>query len=120
MRNKLYGLEDLEQLISSIGGQVKTNLNKFTNAVRQSSDETGIQLEFDVPGVRPEDIEIYFENGLLIVRSNGSRPFEERFSIPSDANPDNISARHELGVLFINIKRDAASHSGKINITVEK
>ena len=89
--------------------------------VREEADR--IVLRADLPGVRPEDVKLTWENGLLTLA--GERPrqaesdttvayhlaerrhgaFERRFQLPKDANGDAIEAAYEHGVLTISIPK---------------
>ena len=86
-------------------------------------EETDRFLIFaDIPGVEPGDIEIHMENGILTIkgerrseareqrdqysrveRSHGL--FYRRFALPDSANPDQISADGQNGVLEISIPK---------------
>jgi HSP20 family protein len=91
-------------------------------------------LQADLPGVKPEEIDISMEDGVLTVkgekkteaitdqegykrveRTYGS--FYRRFSLPDTANPDGISAKSNHGVLEIVIPKREAVQPKKINVT---
>lgn len=92
--------------------------------IEESNDTLFVRAE--VPGVKPEDIDIRFENGVLTIR--GERKFEnatndrnfhrvERaygsfvrsFTLPSSVDADHASARYENGILELAMpKRDEA------------
>jgi HSP20 family protein len=92
--------------------------------IREESER--FVVEADVPGVKPEDIEITMENGTLSIRgerryekesgSGGARRIERahgmfyrRFALPDTADPDKVKARGDNGVLVIEIgKREGA------------
>ena len=76
----------------------------------------------DIPGVKPEDIEVHMDNGVLTVkgeretekkeekddykrieRSYGS--FYRRFSLPDTADPESIQANSDDGVLKITVAK---------------
>lgn len=88
----------------------------------------------DIPGVKPEDIEIHMEKGILsikgerdtekkvekenykrIERSHGA--FYRRFTMPDNADADKISAKSEHGVLRIVIPKKEAEQPRKISVT---
>jgi HSP20 family protein len=90
-------------------------------------------LQADIPGVKPEDIDVSMENGVLTVkgekkteaktenkgykrieRTYGS--FYRRFSLPDTANADAISAKSKHGVLEIVIPKREAVKPKKISI----
>lgn len=107
---------------------------EWTPAVDIKERADGYVLFADVPGVRPEDIDVTMENGILTLR--GSRnteagaaregykrvervhgSFYRRFSLPDTADAEGISARYQNGVLEIVIPKRTAIQPRKIVIT---
>ncbi len=93
-------------------------------------------IEADVPGVEPKDIEVSMENGYLTVkgeresesktekegysrveRSHGS--FYRRFSLPETADPENVTASSNKGVLQIKVGKAELSKPKKITVDVK-
>jgi HSP20 family protein len=93
-------------------------------------------IHADIPGVKPEEIDVSMEDGVLTIkgekkteaetekegykrveRTYGS--FYRRFSLPDTANPDAISAASKHGVLEIVIPKREAVQPKKINVTVQ-
>ena len=91
----------------------------------------------DIPGVKPEDIDVSMEVGVLTVRgkkesevktekegykrverSTGS--FYRRFSLPDSANDEAINAKCKLGVLEIVIPKKEAVKPKRINVSLEE
>ncbi len=87
-------------------------------------------IRADIPGVKPEEIEITMENGVLSIR--GERKFEEteekenfkriershgvfyrRFSLPDNTDPDTIEATGKDGVLEITIPKTTTEKQAK-------
>lgn len=79
-------------------------------------------LRADVPGVKPEDIEVTVENGMLTIKGERKEAHEEhkegyrriervhgtfyrRFSLPDTADLDRIEAKNRHGVLEIVIPK---------------
>lgn len=91
----------------------------------------------DIPGVKPEEIDISMHDGVLTIKGEKSSEsktekegfkrvertygsFYRRFSLPDTANPDAISASSKNGVLEIMIPKREAVLPKKINVsTVE-
>lgn len=91
----------------------------------------------DIPGVKPEEIDISMHDGVLTIKGEKSSEsktekegfkrvertygsFYRRFSLPDTANPDAISASSKNGVLEIVIPKREAVLPKKINVsTVE-
>ena len=90
-------------------------------------------LRADVPGVKPDDIEVNMENGVLTVAGQRheekreeqegmhrvervSGRFYRRFSLPDTANADEISARSKDGILEVVIPKQAAVQARRITV----
>ncbi|WP_290597268.1 MULTISPECIES: Hsp20/alpha crystallin family protein [unclassified Archaeoglobus] len=81
-----------------------------------------IKVIADIPGFNKEDIEIYFENGDIVIKAERKEEVEEkkrdyirkerrmgrfyrRISLPADINKDEVKAKYNNGVLEITIPR---------------
>ena len=90
-------------------------------------------LRADLPGVKPDDIDVNMEDGVLSVsgqrinetsddaegvqrleRSSGK--FYRRFSLPETANPEEISAKSENGILEVVIPKQARVKARRITV----
>ena len=99
--------------------------------IREENDRYVIHA--DVPGVKPEDIEVHMENGVLSIkgrrqtenreeregykrveRVRGS--FFRRFSLPDTADAEAISAKSKDGVLEIVIPKQAKVMPKRIKV----
>jgi HSP20 family protein len=98
--------------------------------------EKDIRVLLDVPGMRPEDIEIGLENNLLSVsgerrpewsESEGQRvdwhlsecrygKFSRSFVLPRDVDADRIEAHVEDGVLRLSIPKNERARRRRIEI----
>ena len=98
-----------------------------------TEDENSFKLLADVPGVKPDDIEVSMDNGMLTIK--GERKTEEktekenfrrverqygvfyrRFTLPETANADKIEARSEHGVLIITIPKQEIAQAKRISV----
>ena len=90
-------------------------------------------LRADVPGVKPEDIDVSMDKSVLSVSGqrlaeSGEEPsgmrriertsgkFLRRFKLPETANPGKISANSSNGILEIIIPRQPQPESRRINV----
>jgi len=90
-------------------------------------------MRADLPGVRPEDIDVNMENGVLSVsgqrstetsdETDGIRRLERatgkffrRFTLPETANAEDISARSENGILEVVIPKQARVKTRRITV----
>jgi HSP20 family protein len=89
-------------------------------------EKDAILVSAELPGLRPEDVEIQYENGVLVLR--GQRTFQQEssdrtyhrveraygtfvrsFTLPRSADPDKITASFQNGLLEVRVpKREEA------------
>ncbi|MFZ9611386.1 MAG: Hsp20/alpha crystallin family protein [Methylococcales bacterium] len=91
----------------------------------------------DIPGVKPEDIDVSMEAGVLTVRGKkesevktekegykrverSAGSFYRRFSLPDSADDEAINAKCKLGVLEIVIPKKEAVKPKRINVSLEE
>ncbi|MFN2124101.1 MAG: Hsp20/alpha crystallin family protein [Candidatus Promineifilaceae bacterium] len=103
-------------------------------AVDIKDEENRYVIRADIPGVKPDDIEVSMENGVLTIR--GERKFEEteekenfkriershgifyrRFSLPDNTDADAIQATGKDGVLEVIIPKTTEKHTKRIEVT---
>jgi HSP20 family protein len=116
-------IRELERKIyNTLPVEKESAISTFTPAVNTREDERGYYIEVDLPGVKKEDINIDLNDKILTI--SGERKFkdevkkenyykietsfgkfERSFSIPEDADVDNIEAKAENGVLEIFIPK---------------
>lgn len=99
-------------------------------------DATGFTLEFEVPGIVPDTIEVLAEDGVLTIR--GRRPtresgenerelfderphgtFERRLRFPKSADLTAINASYGRGVLTVRVAKLAPAQPRRIEILAE-
>ena len=90
-------------------------------------------LRADVPGVKPEDIDVNMENGILSVSgqrheehtedTDGVRRLERitgrfyrRFSLPDTANAEEVSAKSKDGILEVSIPKQPEIKARRITV----
>ena len=112
-----------------------SNAKPWTPPVDIHETDQELVLKADVPDVKPEDIEVNFENGTLTLK--GKRDFEKKeegkgyhriernygtfvraFSLPETIDPEKLTAGYKDGVLTITIgkKEIAKPRSVKVNV----
>jgi HSP20 family protein len=108
--------------------------SEWMPAVDIKDEEKRYVIRADIPGVKPEDIEVSMENGVLTIR--GERKFEEteekenfkriershgvfyrRFSLPDNTDADAIQATGKDGVLEVIIPKTAEKQTKRIEVT---
>ena len=127
--NRLFNIE-LDDEDSTVA------TSNWVPAVDIAENDNHFIIKADVPGVDPKDIEVSMENGVLSIqgerkseakeekegytrveRSHGS--FYRRFSLPESADPENISAKSNKGVLQIKVGKKEIAKPKKIDVKVQ-
>ena len=133
--NQLQKELERSQDIQSSEGSISTAEWAPSVDIKEENDK--FVLQADIPGVKPEDIEVNMEAGVLTVkgekkteaktekegykrveRTYGS--FYRRFSLPDSADGEAISAKCKLGVLEIVIPKREAVKPKKIEVSSEE
>lgn len=101
--------------------------------VQETND--GIHVNVELPGLKPEDVELTVENGILTIsgekkdayegKANGGvrriyerryGRFERSFTLPRGVDAEKVSANFENGVLRIGLPKAEAAKPRKIAI----
>lgn len=138
MRYEPWGLltqlqKELEQMRGDVAREGSSATAEWIPAVDIKEEPDKFVLLADLPGVKPEEIDVSMENGVLTIkgekrteaktekegykrveRTYGS--FYRRFSLPDTANSDAISAVSKHGVLEIVIPKRESVQPKKINV----
>ena len=129
--------KQLDSSYDDNGSEGSISTAEWTPAVDIKEEDDKFVLLADIPGVKPEDIEVHMDAGVLTVkgekesvsktekdgykrveRSSGS--FYRRFNLPDSADGDAINAKCKLGVLEIIIPKREAVKPKKITVTSEE
>lgn len=103
-----------------------SNASVSKNNYAIDENENDYQIRLDIPGIRPESVNITFEKGILELSTNVApsekspekaeaseekteRSLNQRFRIPKEVDIEKISAKSDLGELTVTLpKKDAA------------
>lgn len=115
---------DLDRIATSRFGSSngEQSVADWVPAVDIVEEKERFVLRADVPGVDPKDIDVSMDNGVLSIsgeRHNETESQEEgvkrierftgrfyrRFTLPDTADPEQISARSEKGILEVSIPK---------------
>lgn len=129
---------DLDQIASrrlgiADNGENGSNVSDWVPAVDIVEEKDRFVMRADVPGVKPEDIDINMENGVLSVsgerhsekdeEADGVRRIERlsgkfyrRFTLPESANADKVSAKSKNGILEVSIPKQPAVQARRITV----
>ena len=98
-----------------------------------TEDDNSFKILADIPGVKPDDIEVSMDNGVLTIKGERSTEektekenfrrverqygvFYRRFTLPETANADKIEAHSEHGVLKVTIPKQEVAHARRISV----
>lgn len=128
----VFGLRrEIDRLFEDTFGREGGN---FTPAVDIKENENEIRLELELPGLKPEQVEIIAENGVLTVRGEKRSERKEgednryqiversygtflrTFQLPQGVDEDQIKAEFENGVLALSIPKAALPQPKRIQI----
>ena len=129
--------QELERSRDDKSGEGAVATAEWAPAVDIKEEVDKFVIHADIPGVKPEDIEVSMEAGVLTVkgekeseaktekegykkveRTYGS--FYRRFSLPDSADGEAISAKCKHGVLEIIIPKRESVKPKKIDILIEE
>jgi HSP20 family protein len=128
---------ELERAHEGNGGEGSIATAEWAPAVDIKEENDKFVLHADIPGVKPEEIEVSMENGVLTIKgekkteANTEREgykrvertygsFYRRFSLPDTANSEAINAKSKNGVLEIVIPKRESVKPKKINVTAQE
>jgi len=114
-------------------GGVHGGTSAWAPAVDVREDDKSLTFEFELPGLRPEQVEITADNGVLTVRGekqsqrsgNEGRhhivertygSFSRSFQLPQGMDDEKIEAQFENGVLTVTVPKTALPQPRKIAI----
>lgn len=113
------------ELRRSVGSHSKS----FIPSIEVEENDSGHILSFDVPGIPKDDIHLEVQDGLLkiwgerkkVVESDNYSEksygkFERSFSLPENADAQNVQASYEHGVLSVMIPKKASTKPKKITV----
>jgi HSP20 family protein len=129
--------KELERAYEGDNGSGRVATAEWAPAVDIKEEQDRFVIQADIPGVKPEDIDVSMQDGVLTIkgekcteaktekenykrveRTFGS--FYRRFSLPDTANAEAISAKSKHGVLEIVIPKREEVKPKKISVAAEE
>ena len=131
----VFGLRrDIDRLFEEAFGGTN-NGSSWMPVVDIRETKSDLNIEFELPGLKPEEVEITTDNGILTVtgekrgeRKEGDESsryhliertygrFSRSFQLPKGVNESDISAEFDQGVLRVRIPKSALPQPRKIEI----
>lgn len=135
-RDPLMTLRDeMEDLLSRIWGDGDEGWFGGTMAPSADLSETdkAVEVRMDLPGVKPEEIDIQLNNNVLTVSGERSEEKEEKgrtyhrverragkfarsFTLPCAVAEDEVAAEHHDGILTITLPKTEEAKARKITV----
>ncbi len=79
--------------------------------------DNGYEVEMPVPGFKPEDVEVTFQDDVISVHAKSERrSFARSFTVPDDVDPEKIEARVADGMLVITLARRPEAQPRRIAV----
>jgi HSP20 family protein len=121
-REMLSMRRTMDRLIEGTMDEDNTNLPEWGLALDVVEDEDAYLVKASVPGIKPDDLEITFNKGMLTIRgevkdenenTQGQYHLRERrygsfartISLPSTVDADDIEAQYQNGVLTLKMPK---------------
>jgi len=113
------------------------NANVSVPSVNVKEDDEKFLIEVAAPGLHKEDFNIEVDNGILKISSEKKQEYDNKsekilrrefsycsfkrtFSLPDSVNTEKIDAKHENGILYVNLpKREEAKIKPIRQISIE-
>jgi HSP20 family protein len=129
--NRLFGLSPFRQAIMEEGD----GFADFAPALDVEETDAEYLVKTDLPAVKKDDVKVSVENGVLAIegerkqekeekgkkfhrveRSYGS--FVRRVSVPTDVDPQKVSAEFKDGVLNVHLPKSENAKPRAVNVKV--
>lgn len=126
-----------ETFARAFGDQKEVSLRTWVPPVDIRETEDSLVLKAELPGVKPDDVEIRVEDSTLYMK--GERKFEKEvkeenfhrversygtfsrsFSLPSSIDSDKVKAEYQNGILTLTMPKREESKPKTIKIGVSK
>lgn len=91
------------------------------------SDDEGLVVRLEVPGIPPESLSIETRERVLVIKAEAPeeeegayrhRAFTRSFRLPADVDPERAEAKHEHGVLVVRIPKSEAVKPRQIEVKI--
>jgi len=123
---------DVDRLFDDLAGS--DGNEGATPAANVREDDAAIVIELEVPGVRPNDIEVTAEHGAVTIRGEkrtaeqgtpegryyvverSHGPFARSFALPAGVDERRIEAELCDGVLMVRVPKTSVTHPQRVEV----
>ena len=131
----VFGLRrEIDRLFENTFGRGQAGQNEWTPAVDIRETEQELTFAVELPGTKPEDVEVTADDGVLTIRGESTEErkegeqgryhlvernygaFMRRFQLPQGVDAEKIEADVEHGLLQVRIPKAALPQPKKIQI----
>ena len=134
MRDLMSLQNDMNSLMGALlPNEVRNAAGTWPPFMDVSEGEDAFQIEVDLPGVTPDDVEVTLDQNLLTIRGERKTrndtdtgnvhrserrygEFSRTISLPSHVDADGIQAHFELGVLHVTVPKAEQAKPRRIKV----
>ena len=124
---------EIDRLLQETAGSRPNGRTEWAPAVDIRETEHELTFAVELPGIKPEAVEVTAQDGVLLVRGErfeegeegryhlverNTGPFMRHFHLPQGVDTDKIDATFEQGMLRIRIQKAVLPQPKKIRIRV--
>lgn len=126
---------EIDQVFDRFFGQAASMSGPWTPVVDIRETKDQIEVVAELPGMRPEDVEVNVENNILSIAGEKKQEvteggengeyhlierrcgrFERSFTLPRTVDPNKISAKVEDGLLTVTLPKAEAAKPRRVEI----
>ena len=126
-------LDEFEQMMSRLWGEGDEGWFSAVPSIDLSESPTAVEAKIDLPGVKPEEIDIQLNGNVLTISGHReeekqekektfhrlerrSGDFSRSFTLPCPVEEDEVAAEHRDGVLTITLPKTEEAKTRKIQV----
>ncbi|WP_062302391.1 Hsp20/alpha crystallin family protein [Demequina subtropica] len=129
--------DDFQRIVQQFFGDTDTALaGAFSPALDVEESEDGFTMHIELPGVKPEEVDVSLEENVLTVSGKrdfydekdveGFRRVERRFGsfhravrLPDRVDPDQVAATYKDGLLTVTVAKSEAAKPRRIQVSTD-
>ncbi len=129
--------DDFQRIVQQFFGDADTSLaGAFSPALDVEETEDGFTMHVELPGVKPEDVDVSLEENVLTVsgernfydekNAEGFRRVERRFGrfhravrLPDRVDPDKVAATYKDGLLTVTVPKAESAKPRRIEVSTD-